>query len=134
MVSLMVMLFAFGADFDAAKVQTTGGTVALAGDGHTLKLNFGHATDWPGIVLRAPQGHWDLDKYAELALEVKNVGPAKASLCCRVDNPGADGVKNCNTATLELEAGASGTLTVHFNRRSAALAGITLFGMQIGRA
>jgi hypothetical protein len=130
MASLMMVLFAFGAGFDMAKVQVTGGTIAPVGDGQGLKLSFGHAMDWPGITLRAPEGHWNLDSYSEVAIDVKNVGPAPATVCCRVDNPGADGVRNCNTGTLQLDAGASGTLLVPFNRRGTTLAGIKLFGMR----
>jgi hypothetical protein len=123
-------LLDFGAAFDVAGVPATDLKLARAADAGGLTLTVGHQADWPGITLKAPAGHWDLSRFARLTVVVKNVGASAGTLCCRVDNPGADGVHNCNTGSLDLAPGASGTLTVEFHRRAPSLPGVKLFGMR----
>jgi len=100
-------------------------------DGNSwLRVDVGHAQQWPGITLPAPEGHWDLSKFTQVQLDVRNMGDAEATLCCRVDNPGADGVRNCNTDRVTLKAGEAGTLTVTINRKPAIDPDIKLFAMR----
>ena len=47
-------------------------------------------------------------------MDVKNVGDESVTVYCRVDNPGADGSKNCVSGNVTLGAGKTGTLTVRF--------------------
>lgn len=121
-------LFDFGPTFDTAAVKTTDVKVTRL-DGK-LALAVGHAVEWPGIQLAAPGGHWDLSKFETLTLAVKNTSEHAATLCCRVDNTGADGVHNCNTGSVALDAGATGTLTVTFRRAPQTVPGVNLFGMR----
>lgn len=69
-------------------------------------------TPWPGMDLKAPEGKWDLSAFGAVLVEVRNVGSTAGTLCCRVDNPGADGKSNCVTGRVEVEPGAQGTIRV----------------------
>ncbi len=95
-----------------------------------LRLEVGHRQEWPGIDLPAPKGTWDLSAFEYVALDVRNVGTNEATLCCRVDNQGADGRRNCNTGSLTLKPGESGVLKVVFNRKPSQATDIKLFGMR----
>ena len=83
-----------------------------ADGGKALRVATGHKADWPGITMRAPAGKWDLSSYRAVKLSVRNAGTGRATVCLRVDNPGADGAKNCLTGHLDLAPGQSETLTV----------------------
>ncbi|MHC4506467.1 MAG: beta-agarase, partial [Planctomycetota bacterium] len=116
-----LMLFDFGEGFEVGRVEKRDVKAELvpnekgAGGPKTwLRIESGHGTDWPGLTLKAPKGKWDLSRYAHVALDVRNVGGNKVTVYCRVDNPGADGRKNCVTGSLALEPGRSGTLTASF--------------------
>ncbi|MBI5835307.1 MAG: beta-galactosidase [Armatimonadetes bacterium] len=126
------VLFSFDQGVDPAKVPATGVKVALveAGGGKALALAVGHDRDWPGINLAPAEKTWDLSPYARLCLAVTNTGADEATLHCRVDNAGADGIKNCNTGNLTLAAGATGTLTVELKARPPEVPGVKLFGMR----
>jgi hypothetical protein len=125
------LLYDFGKDFDIAKVEARDVRVSLSTGvaAPALRLAVGHHQEWPGITLPAPAGHWDLSAFAKLQINVTNVGTNRATVCCRVDNPGADGVSHCITRTLELEPGARGVLEAPL-LRAAVASGISFFGMR----
>jgi len=83
--------------------------------GKALKVETGHKAAWPGITIKAPRGKWDLSARRMVKMDVRNVGPAQATVCLRVDNPGADGQKNCVTGSIDLAPNASGTLSVELS-------------------
>ncbi|MBN2270529.1 MAG: beta-galactosidase [Sedimentisphaerales bacterium] len=89
-------LFDFSAGFDVGSVVTTDSKASLTGDG-TLRIETGRAERWPGVTLKAPGGKWDLSQYEYVSLDVNNLGDSSITLSCRIDNPGADGSKNCVT-------------------------------------
>jgi len=94
-------------------------TQKTEGDGAAiLRIESTTEHDWPGLDLKAPEGKWDLSKYGYVAVDVRNVGNKQGTLCCRVDNPGADGVDNCLTGRVELGAGQSGTIQVELTHGS----------------
>jgi hypothetical protein len=105
------VLFDFGPGFDAQSLETQDAQATVTEAG-TLRFQTGHSAPWPGLTLKAPQGRWDLSPYELIALDVANRGREKATLRCRVDNPGADGTNHCVTDLITLDPGASGTLTV----------------------
>jgi len=92
---------------DDAKFALVAGT-----GGKALRVETGHKAAWPGITLKAPAGTWDLSAYRRVKMHVRNAGKSRATVCLRVDNPGADGVRNCVTGQISLAAGKSGTLSV----------------------
>ena len=122
--------FEGGFAFDRVEARDVKVTESELDGNSWLRMAVGHAQDWPGITLPAPECHWDLSKFTQVQLDVRNVGDAEATLCCRVDNPGADGVRNCNTDRVTLKPGEAGTLTVTINRRPAVDPDIKLFAMR----
>jgi len=107
------VLLDFGSDFDIGSVVTSDvRTTRAAAAG--LRIETGHEKPWPGITLKAPAGKWDLSGYEHISIDVKNVADEPVTVSCRVDNPGADGEKNCVTDSITLAGGEQGTLTVWF--------------------
>jgi hypothetical protein len=104
-------LFDFAPGFDGSIMEAKGAK-AFVTDLGTLRVQTGHADPWPGVILKAPKGPWDLSAYEHITLNVTNCGPEKITVRCRVDNPGADGTKDCVTDQTTVEPGASRTLTV----------------------
>ena len=84
-------------------------------DGKRLLL--GNKIDWPGIsVLPAKGSVWDLKEYRAISLKVKNLSPLPRIFRWRIDNPGADGVKNCITENFPLQPGEEETLHISLTR------------------
>ncbi len=106
-----LILFDFARGFDVGSVITTDAEVTLRGGG-VLCIETGHSKPWPGITLKAPAGKWDLSEYEYVSIDVKNNGTEQVTVNCRVDNPGADGSKNCVTDSIALNPKAAGTLVV----------------------
>ena len=100
------------------------------GDGVGLKLVTGHAADWPGITLPAPDGHWDLSQRADVLLDIRNLDANEVTVYCRVDNPRADGVKNCITGSTTVAPGGTATLRTTLRHRSLGAPPVELFGMR----
>src|SRR5262245_7427231 len=90
-------LFDFGKAFERKLLATTDAVASVTRAG-ALALRTGHRADWPGATLKAPKGKWDLSRYAFIECEAVNRGAEPVEIHCRVDNPGADGVRRCLTA------------------------------------
>ncbi len=103
-------LVGFGPGFDVAAVGTHDARVSLA-PGPVLRMETGHAERWPGIVLKAPGGHWDLSDCAYVSASVKNAGSDAARVGIRVDNPGADGRDHCIQDIRTLQPGETAAIT-----------------------
>jgi hypothetical protein len=125
-------LFNFDDAADFTRIIKTDAEVisVKAGAGSALRMTTGTHQAWPGVTLPAPNGHWDLSPYAELLVKVKNVGINRGTLNCRVDNPDADGTKNCVNGSLTLNPGQSDTLRVMLRRASDDKLGGKLFGLR----
>ena len=98
--------------------------------GSALRVATGHREPWPGVTLKAPPGHWDLSPFAQVAVDLKNVGTNTVTVSCRVDNPGADGTDHCVTGSLKLAPNEAGTLKVLLKRTSDDKLDGKLFGMR----
>ncbi len=122
----------FGQGFDLTKVVRSDATAELIQTDHgpALRVNTGHAQTWPGITLPAPAGHWDVSAHGQIAVQLKNAGGSRVTVYCRVDNPGADGTKNCITASLALSPGQAETLHIVLPRTSGSTLNGKLFGMR----
>jgi hypothetical protein len=105
------ILFDFEQGFDLSQVATNDATVRLS-QGGALCIKTGRKEAWPGITLKAPSGKWDLSQYEYVSLNVKNLRDESVTVYCRMDNPGADGTKNCVTDRVTLNPSMAGTLTV----------------------
>jgi len=126
------VLFDFEEGFAFAQVEARDVKVAGAkvDGGSALRIASFHRQEWPGITLKAPKGTWDLSPFEHLALDVKNVGTNEVHVCCRVDNPGADGIVNCVTERIVLKPGEGGTLKVELKRKPPNALRGKLFGMR----
>lgn len=122
------VLIDFPSTFKSEVVQTQDARVANVNG--SVQVATGHQQPWPGITLHPEQGRWDLSKFSQLTVELRNAGSKALTVNCRVDNPGADGVKNCVNGSLELKPGASGTLKVDLKRGGDDKLGGKLFGMR----
>ncbi len=114
--------------FDPAIVQTSDARFEHLGA--ALRVITGTKERWPGITLKAPQGKWKLERFAEVAVDVLNQGKAPLELNLRVDNPGADGWNNCLTAHTEIRPGEQKTLRVPLVRPIPSGLKDKLFGMR----
>ncbi|MEE8452339.1 MAG: beta-agarase, partial [Thermoguttaceae bacterium] len=121
-------LLRFDDRFDVAAVEAR--DVRLSRNDRALRLETGHRVDWPGITLVAPEGRWDLSSQGYIAVDIENVGSTAVEVCCRVDNPGADGMQNCLTERIALEPGEKQTLRVPLVKRMPEQLKGKLFGMR----
>lgn len=121
-------LFQFDNNFDVAAVETR--DVQLSRHDAALRLDTGHNVDWPGITLKAPGGRFDLSPFGYLAIDVRNTGSDSVEVSCRVDNPGADGVKNCITEHVGLKPGEQKILKVPLTGKMPETLRAKLFGMR----
>lgn len=71
---------------------------------------------WPGVILKAPAGKWDLSAYDAVEMDLRNPGTEIVRFGVRVDNPDADGNKGCNTENSSLRPGQSRTVRVTFGK------------------
>lgn len=126
------LLFDFEPSFNFSQVVATDAKVveAKSADGTALRVTTGHEQAWPGVTLKAPGGSWDLSPYARITLQVRNRSGARITVNCRVDNPGADGTRNCVTGSISLNPGQKDTLRVALKRAVDSKLGGKLFGMR----
>lgn len=123
-------LICFSKDFDVTTITARDAKASLSASGDALRVFTGHNIDWPGIDLKAPQGSWDLTSYQYISIDVKNAGPNRINVSCRIDSPGADGIKNCVTKSMGLEPGEKKKLSVLLLRELPPGIGSRLFGMR----
>lgn len=121
-------VFNFAKDFSPQTMRATGAECSPSGD--LVRVAAGHSEPWPGVTLLAPADHWDLSEFAWVNLKVRNTGPQRIVVYLRVDNPGADGVKNCRTGSTGLEPGATGVVRVELKRASQDTLDGKLFGLR----
>lgn len=95
-----------------------------------LRIETGHRESWPGITVKAPQTSWDLSPYALLVAPVRNTGTNRVTIHCRVDNPGADGIRACITRSVTVAPGTTNLLRVDLRRAGESRLGDRLFGMR----
>jgi hypothetical protein len=125
-------LFTFDQGFDPKSVQSRDAQIAIvkSADGYALRVNTGRNLAWPGVMLPAVGGRWNLAAYAVVLMRVKNTGTTPVTVHCRVDNPGADGKKHCVTKSLNLDPGQTNTLKVPLRREIGSTMNGELFGMR----
>ena len=106
-----LVLFDFAEGFDIGSVLTSDAAASISPAG-ALRIETGHSKQWPGVTLEATKGKWDLSQYEYVSLNVTNSSDESVTVYCRLDNPGADGNKNCVTDSIQLAGRQKGTLTV----------------------
>ena len=95
-----------------------------------LFITTGPQADWPGITIQAPDDAWDLSSFLYLVAKVRNTSEQSITICCRVDNPGADGRQHCLNGRLNLPAAQSGSLVIPLWKKMPAALRSKLFGMR----
>ncbi len=117
---------------DRSRLMETDAKVTLTqtAGAPAVRVVTGRTQPWPGMALRAPGSGWDLSACGLVAVKARNLGASRFTLHCRVDNPGADGAKNCVTGTLALGAGETGVLRVDLKRAGDDTLGGKLFGLR----
>ncbi len=119
----------FPQDLDLSAMPKRNVKVTIPTPG-TLRLETGSREAWPGIDLRAPGKKWDLSGYEAVVADVRNVGQTEGTLCLRVDNPGANGLRNCLTERVVLKPGEQARISVPLERNPYREASITFIGMR----
>ena len=122
----------FTGEFDVKSVQCKDASILLTNSpsGPALHIHTGHTQPWPGVVLPASGGHWDLSAFAAVSLQVRNTGTNAVTVFCRVDNPGADGRKHCVTESLYLSPGQTNSFRVRLPHETGSTLAGKLFGMR----
>ncbi|MBN1418786.1 MAG: serine hydrolase [Planctomycetes bacterium] len=122
----------FGSGFDPAAVEARDAKVALVGggEGRRLRVETGTSVAYPGITIPAPKEVWDLSGRVWISLEVSNPGDAEALVSLRVDNAGADGSRNCETGSIRLAPGRSGTIDIPLSKKAYPRGAIAFIGMR----
>ena len=116
-------------ELSLAKVQTTDSKTSRADSG-ALRVETGTKHQWPGVAIVAPDGHWDLSRFGQVEIAVKNTGSQPLMLACRVDNTSANGTEHCVNGKLDLAPGVAGTLSVPLWRTRRDTLGGKIFGMR----
>jgi hypothetical protein len=126
---LSVCAWAAPLELSMEKVRATDAVVSR-GDGGVLRVETGTKHEWPGVAIVAPEGHWDLSRFGDVEVSLKNTGTQLLKIACRVDNAGANGKDHCVNGKLELQPGAVGTVRVPLWRTRRDNLGGKLFGMR----
>jgi len=84
------------------------------GAGNVLEVHF-QRTDWPNVFFRPRQGTWDWSAHAGLAVDLYNPEANPIQVCVRIDNEGADGLRNCNTGSTSVPPGRWMTFRQYFH-------------------
>lgn len=105
-------------------------SVKKVGTSAVLEVKTGHHEAWPGVTLKPSSDFWNVAAEAELSVELVNPGSHAVTVHCRVDNPGADGTRNCVTASISLSPGQEGSVRVPLKRTADDRLDGKLFGMR----
>jgi len=106
-------IVSFDSSFDFKGLEARDAKPSPLPEGQGMRLELGSTQDWPGITLKPAKGSaWDLSSFRRVCVDATNVSDVPAMICLRVDNPGADGSKNCLTGKLSLAPGQSGKIVV----------------------
>ena len=123
---------------DLEKAFNAGGIIAQdakaslvrTADVAAIRVETGTKESWPGVTVKPPERKWDLSSHSYLALDVTNAGSEQVTLHCRVDNPGADGTRNCETRSAAVRPGQTSTIRVPLLRKLIGGEKIEFIGMR----
>ncbi|MBN2513730.1 MAG: beta-galactosidase [Sedimentisphaerales bacterium] len=77
-----------------------------------LAVQTAHNQDWPGVTIQCPSKFWDCTGYQQITADIRNVSSHPLKIHLRVDNPGADGIRNCITQSITIPSGRRQSLSV----------------------
>jgi len=107
----------FGDGFEIERVDTSDVVIELvetdAGQG--LQIVSGHNVAWPGVTFKPDGDRWDVSGYRQVKVDVSNDGESMMNVGFRIDNPGADGYRNCLQVVEPLHPGQTRTITANLS-------------------
>jgi hypothetical protein len=121
-------LFHFREAFDGKTVETRDASVEH-GTG-VVRVATGHKADWPGITLKPTGGSWDLSAFANVTLDVKNVGSHSVDVHAKLESARGSEKGVSPTSKVTLQPGEQRTLVVRLDRRLPEALRGKLFGMR----
>ena len=87
----------------------------VAGEnGQALEIVTEADAKWPSVTLTPREGKWDLSGYYAVEIDIANPEDKPVRVLLSVNNPGANGQKNCNTESVTIPAGSKGVLHLPF--------------------
>lgn len=85
--------------------------------GGAVRVETQHSNEWPGVVLQPAGGEkWDLSAFEQVNFTIRNVGAGAIRVCCRLDNPKADGIDHCVDEKFEIAPGETRMVAVTLPR------------------
>ena len=105
----------FEASFDIATRTKGQGAKGTHSKGK-VEIAFDGSEKWPAFSIMPAGKSWDLKNFESVQMQMTNTGDTAASFGMRVDNPGADGRKNCNSENISLKPGETKTVKVTFGK------------------
>ena len=130
---------------DPALLKPEGATAEVreTDAGKVLRVSGPAGVTLPGVVIRAPDGAWDLTRNEALAIDVTNAGKSDLTVCCRAQGPGwndetlkpwggrgAEAISGLDTGSIVLAPGRSGALRVNLLRRAPGAEKTEIFGVR----
>jgi aryl-phospho-beta-D-glucosidase BglC (GH1 family) len=82
--------------------------------GHALQITTEAAASWPGVLIEPRAGKWNLSGFDAVEMDVRNPQDVAVRVLLSVNNPGADGQKNCNTESVTVPPRGKAVLVVPF--------------------
>jgi len=116
--------------YDIGSIIANDAKVSLSSDGNSIRIYTGHDAPWPGITIKNPENSHDLSSFKYIAIDVKNTGTKHVTINWRIDNPNADGNKNCITNSINVKPNEQKTLKVPLPRPLPDWLAPKLFGMR----
>ncbi|MCL4207202.1 MAG: cellulase family glycosylhydrolase [Pirellulaceae bacterium] len=89
-------------------------TRVASNGGHALQITTAAAAPYPGVLLEPREGPWDLSGFDAVEMDIHNPQDAAVRVLLSVNNPGADGQKNCNTESVSVPPRSKAVLSVPF--------------------
>ena len=125
-------LFDFEGAFDPAVLETQDSSAALVKESgnSALRIRTGHSHRWPGVTLKAPEGHWDLAAFEFVRMEVTNCSAEPVRVSLRVDSPNEKDGSDYVQDGVEIPPGKIQTVTTRLQGRLPKELAPKLFGMR----
>ncbi len=79
-----------------------------------LQITTEAQASWPGVLFKPREGKWDLSAFDAVQVDLRNPQDVPVRVLLTVNNPGADGQRNCNTESVNVPARGKATLVVPF--------------------
>jgi aryl-phospho-beta-D-glucosidase BglC (GH1 family) len=88
--------------------------IVAADGGHALDITTQATASWPGVLIEPLQGGWNLSAFDCVEMDVRNPEDAAIRVLLSVNNPGADGRRNCNVESVTVAPRGKAVLVVPF--------------------